>query len=106
LPLDHGLVQSSQLGAVSTPNTSFPAELHSGIFAPVGRWKKQLTSEEIRQLESLIGDELQKLGYLLSSLLCQLSPACTCELCRLSVLALFLQGMGATQNANSAAPST
>ena len=49
------------------PNTSFPAELESGNFAPVGRWKKHLTPDDVRQLESLIGDELQELGYPLSA---------------------------------------
>jgi hypothetical protein len=67
LLLDYDLIQISQPGSVSTPNTSFPFELDSGSFAPVGRWKKHLTSEQVQQLESLIGDELQDLGYPLSS---------------------------------------
>jgi hypothetical protein len=63
LPLDYDHIQSSQLGVVSTPNTSFPSELRSGSFEPVGRWKKQLSTEEVQQLESLIGDELEELQY-------------------------------------------
>jgi hypothetical protein len=67
MPLDYDFIQNSKIGAVSTPNTSFPAELHSGGFAPVGRWQKLLTSKAVLELESLIGDELQELGYQLSS---------------------------------------
>jgi hypothetical protein len=66
-PLDYDLIQNFPLGVVSSPNTSFPAELHSGSFAPVGRWKKQLTPKEVGQLESLIGDELRESGYPLCS---------------------------------------
>jgi hypothetical protein len=62
-PLDYNVIRNSQ---PIVPNTSFPEEL-SGSFAPVGRWKKQLRAEEVGQLEALIGDELQELGYPLSS---------------------------------------
>jgi hypothetical protein len=67
LPLDYDRIQSSQLGVVSNPNTSFPNELRSGSFDPVGRWKKQLSSEEVGQLESLIGDQLVELNYPLAT---------------------------------------
>ena len=66
LPLDYERIQRSPLGAVSAPNTAFPAELRSGSFKPVGRWKKQLSTDEVRQLESLIGDALEELKYPLS----------------------------------------
>ncbi len=67
LPLDYGQIQNSQLGVLSAPNTSFPAELRAGNFDPVQRWKKLLSPEEVQQLESLIGDELEELGYPLSA---------------------------------------
>jgi hypothetical protein len=63
-PLDYDVISKGQS---IVPNTSFPDELGSGSFAPVGRWKKQLTAVDVRQLEALIGDELQELGYPLSS---------------------------------------
>jgi hypothetical protein len=66
LSLDYKRIQSSPYGVVSAPNTSFPAELHSGSFEPVGRWKKKLSADEVRQLESLIGDTLEELEYPLS----------------------------------------
>ena len=66
LPLDYDLIQKSRIGAIAAPNTSFPGELEQGCFAPVERWKRQLTSEEVKQIESLIGDQLRELGYPLS----------------------------------------
>jgi hypothetical protein len=67
MPLDYELIKNSKVGVVSIPNTSFPAELQSSGFTPVGRWRKLLTSKAILELESLIGDELQELGYPLVS---------------------------------------
>jgi hypothetical protein len=64
--LDYELIRNSQ-GAAVAPNTSFPAELESGSFAPVGRWRKHLSIEQVHQLEWLIGDELLALGYSLAS---------------------------------------
>jgi hypothetical protein len=63
-PLDYEVISKAQ---PIVPNTSFPEELGFGRFAPVGRWKNQVSAEEVRQLEALIGDELQELGYPLSS---------------------------------------
>lgn len=66
LPLDYERIRNSQLGVVTNPNTSFPGELRSGSFQPVGRWRKQLPTKEVQQLESLIGDLLNELQYPLS----------------------------------------
>lgn len=64
--LDYGKIRQSEIGTLRTPNTSFPEELESGEFSPVGRWKRQLSDDEATQLEALVGKFLVELGYPLS----------------------------------------
>ena len=45
------------------PNSSFRGDGQEKESNPVGRWKTVLSAEEIAQVESLIGDELQEAGY-------------------------------------------
>jgi hypothetical protein len=65
--LDYARIQSTGIGSVSEPNTSFRDEGAREEFHPVGRWKSKLSPTEIAHLEGLIGDSLQKLGYPLTS---------------------------------------
>jgi len=65
--LDYERIQSAGIGSVSDPNTSFQGEGGRGGFHPVGRWKTKLSSEEIVNFETLVGDFLEELGYPLHS---------------------------------------
>ena len=64
--LDYQTIRRVEIGALGRPNTSFSEELESKQFSPVGRWKRQLSDDALVQLESLIGDLLEDLGYPLS----------------------------------------
>lgn len=61
--LDYDKIQQVGIGSVSKPNTSFDT---GGAFNPVGRWAKQMTPEQLADVESLTGGFLQELGYSLS----------------------------------------
>ena len=63
--LDAERIQSTGIGSVSRPNTSFDTD--SAQFNPLERWKKQMNPEQLLQLELLIGDSLQELGYPLAN---------------------------------------
>ncbi len=64
--LDYDRIQRTALGSVGKPNTSFRKESATG-FNPVGRWKKQLTEAQLRQIELLVGPTLEQLGYALTT---------------------------------------
>jgi hypothetical protein len=51
------------IGTVAEPNTSFPSDCSS----PVGRWTKKMSSQELFEFESLVGDTLKALGHPLAS---------------------------------------
>ncbi|HKN73343.1 MAG TPA: hypothetical protein VJX30_20080, partial [Terriglobales bacterium] len=51
------------IGSVSARNTAFKDDQRS----PIGRWKTDLSQEELATLESLVGGTLQQLGYELST---------------------------------------
>lgn len=61
--LEYEKIRKGNIGAVRVPNTSFPEEWKSGSFSPVGRWKRQLSDDQVARLEGLIGDLLVELGY-------------------------------------------
>ncbi|MGH9377251.1 MAG: sulfotransferase family protein [Terriglobia bacterium] len=65
--LDYERIQKAAVGTVSDPNTSFGAEEATAEFNPVGRWKKGYSSQELAQLESVIGPRLRDFGYTLES---------------------------------------
>jgi hypothetical protein len=48
---------------VSARNTAFKDDQRS----PIGRWKTDISQEELATLESLVGATLQELGYELST---------------------------------------
>jgi hypothetical protein len=63
--LDYEKIQRAALGRLRESNSSFQenAEL---MKHPVERWKEKLSEAEIRELETLIGESLQKFGYALT----------------------------------------
>lgn len=64
--LEYEKIRASKIGAVSAPNTSFAEEWKSGNFSPVGRWKRELSVDQVARLEGLVGELLVELGYPLS----------------------------------------
>jgi len=64
--LDYEKIHKAKIGAISIPNTSFTEEWNSGSFSPVGRWKRQLSDDQVTRLEGLVGELLVALGYPLS----------------------------------------
>lgn len=65
--LDYLKIRAAKIGAVGTPNTSFPEEWKAGGPSPVGRWKRQLSEDKVATLEAVIGGLLMELGYPLST---------------------------------------
>jgi hypothetical protein len=61
--LDYQRIKEVGIGSVSSPNTAFKDERRS----PIGRWKTDLSDEELATLEGLIGGSLKNLGYELST---------------------------------------
>lgn len=64
--LNYEVIRKAKIGAISIPNTSFTEEWKSGSFSPVGRWKRQLSDDQVTRLEGLVGELLVALGYPLS----------------------------------------
>ena len=64
--LDYEKIRRVRIGALRVPNTSFPEECESGVFSPVGRWKRQLSDDKVARLEGVVGELLVELGYPLS----------------------------------------
>ncbi len=62
--LDYDRILKNGIGSVSEPNTSFATD---AAFNPVGRWRESLSVEDLAQLEAMIGDTLEELGYPLAS---------------------------------------
>ncbi|MGH9353480.1 MAG: sulfotransferase family protein [Terriglobia bacterium] len=65
--LDYDRIQKAAVGTVGDPNTSFGAEGAKAEFNPIGRWKKGYNSQELAQLESVIGPRLCDFGYALET---------------------------------------
>jgi len=61
--LDYEKIRKTKIGAISIPNTSFAEEWKSGSFSPVGRWKRQLSDDQVTRLEGLVGELLVALDY-------------------------------------------
>jgi hypothetical protein len=64
--LEYEQICTSKIGAISAPNTSFTEEWKTGNFSPVGRWKRELSVDQVARLEGLVGELLVELGYPLS----------------------------------------
>lgn len=61
--LNYDQVKKAGIGSVQRPNTSFPSDLQSEEFHPVGRWKHGLSEKQQAILDALVGDTLDELGY-------------------------------------------
>ena len=61
--LDYAQIQRVGIGSVSRPNSSFEGDKKAAGFHPVERWKRSLTKEQLGQVEGLIGQSLEELGY-------------------------------------------
>ena len=61
--LDYERITQVGIGSMSARNTAFKDDERS----PIGRWKTDLSQEELATLESLVGGTLQQLGYELST---------------------------------------
>jgi hypothetical protein len=63
--IDHDLnyerIRQSALGRIREPNSSFVGETESA--QPVGRWKENLTREQVARIESAVGETLEEFGY-------------------------------------------
>jgi len=57
--LDYDQILQVGIGSVHKPNTAFPTDLRS----PVGRWKTDLSHEDLARIETLVGRTLRRLGY-------------------------------------------
>ena len=64
--LDYQRIQQTRIGSVKNPLTSFKEDLERGQFKPVERWKERFPPDQLVLFESLVGDCLQELGYVLS----------------------------------------
>ena len=65
--LDYDRIQQNAQGSMVAPNSSFRGDGQEKESNPVGRWKTVLSAEQIAQVETLIGDELQETGYALAA---------------------------------------
>ena len=65
--LDYDRIQQNAQGSMVAPNSSFRGDGQEKESNPVGRWKTVLSADEVAQVESLIGDELQETGYALAA---------------------------------------
>jgi hypothetical protein len=64
--LDYERIQRVGIGSVTRPNTSFVEEASSRGFQPLERWRKAYPPEQVARVESLIGHQLEALGYRLA----------------------------------------
>jgi hypothetical protein len=68
--LDYDRIRRASLGRLSESNSSFREEsapAQESPVNPVNRWKERLSAEEVADLESLVGEFLEELGYSLTT---------------------------------------
>jgi hypothetical protein len=61
--LDYDRIRGEALGSVQSPNSSFRSDDAQKDLSPVGRWRKLVPPAELAQLESVLGDLLEQVGY-------------------------------------------
>lgn len=61
--LDYDRIQQNAQGSMVDPNSSFRGDGDEKESNPVERWKTVLSADEVEMMESLIGDQLQDVGY-------------------------------------------
>ena len=66
-PMHYERILSAGIGSVSKPNTSFQSEVRGGQFQPVERWRTAYSEQELKLVESLIGDQLAEMGFELAT---------------------------------------
>ena len=64
--LDYNRILENRIGAVGKPNSSFRRSGEAN-FNPVARWKQQLSIDQLRRIEGLVGGTLAELGYELAT---------------------------------------
>jgi len=65
--LDYDRIQNAALGRLRESNSSFLDEDSASSKHPVNRWKERLSSQEVADLEALVGPCLQECGYQLTT---------------------------------------
>ncbi len=65
--LDYDRIQRVALGTVCDPNSSFLGDGKEIESAAIGRWRRMFTPQQVRDLESSIGDLLVDTGYVLET---------------------------------------
>jgi len=65
--LDYERIQQAGLGRIRETNSSFREEAAHSQIKPMERWKERLSPQQVAELESLVGDCLQDLGYTLTT---------------------------------------
>jgi len=65
--LDYDRIQQVALGTVRDPNSSFRGDGKETESATIGRWRRMFTPQQVRVLESTIGDLLVDTGYALET---------------------------------------
>ncbi|MGH9327565.1 MAG: sulfotransferase family protein [Terriglobia bacterium] len=65
--LDYDRIRQVGIGSVTQPDSSFKSGSPAEKFAPVGRWKKHYTPEELARFEALVGEGLEEMGYPLAT---------------------------------------
>jgi len=72
--LEPGRAPGEALGSVQSPNSSFRSDSAQKDLSPVGRWRKLVSPTELAQLESVLGDLLEQVGYQCESRSTQRTP--------------------------------
>lgn len=73
--LDYDRIQQVALGAVHDPNSSFRGDGQETVANTIGRWKTMFTAQQVRDVESSIGDLLVDAGYTLETPPAELRPS-------------------------------
>ncbi|MGA9981501.1 MAG: sulfotransferase [Candidatus Sulfotelmatobacter sp.] len=81
--LDYERIQGQALGSVQSPNSSFRSDTAQRDLSPVGRWRKLVPPAELAQLESVLGDLLEQVGYQCESSPKQRTPTFAVRLMRI-----------------------
>lgn len=65
--LDYDRIQRTRIGSLRESNSSFRDEQAPADLRPVNRWKERLTADQVMQLEAVIGECLEEVGYQLTT---------------------------------------
>jgi hypothetical protein len=65
--LDYDRIQQVALGSVHNPNSSFRGDGKETEAATIGRWRRMFTHDQVRDVESSVGELLVDTGYTLET---------------------------------------